>query len=120
MNKQQYEAAIAQEKEEAISRLLPHGGSGMITETRLRAAMDALVKRIATHTRAYELLSLKDSSELAAEWNVSGRRARAHIAMLHDRWGVGRRVGSAWMLSADEAESHRPAANAGRPKTSAG
>lgn len=116
MNKQSYESLIEQEIDSTIEHLLPHGGGATITETRLRSALDALATRIANHTRAYELLGIRTSDEMAEEWGVSKRRAQAHIATLHDRFGVGRKVGRDWLLSADEAERHPPRPGAGRPK----
>lgn len=115
MDKQSYESLINQEIANTIGRLLPHGGGATITETRLRTALDALAIRIANHTRAYELLGIRTSDEMAEEWGVSKRRAQAHIALLNARFGVGRKVGRDWLLSADEAERHPPRTTAGRP-----
>jgi transposase len=44
------------------------------------------------------------------------RRVTAHCKTLHEQFGVGRKFGKTWVLTADEAERHRPAAKAGRPK----
>lgn len=115
MNKQQYEASIEQEVQSTIDRLLPHGGGATITEHRLRSALDILVQRIARDTRAYELLNIKSSDGLAEEWGVTKRRVQAHIAGLHERFGVGRKFGRDWFLSAAEAEQYRPGP-AGRPR----
>lgn len=119
MDKQSYESLIEQEIDSTIEHLLPHGGGATITETRLRSALGTLATRIANHTRAYELLGIRTSDEMAEEWGVSTRRAQAHIAALHDRFGVGRKVGRDWLLSADEAERHPPRSTAGRPPKAA-
>lgn len=116
MNREQYEVSIQQEIAATVDRLLPHGGGATVTEHRLRSALDVLAQRIANHTRAYELLGIRTSDELAAEWGVTKRRVQAHVQMLHERFGVGRKIGSVWMLSADEAERHRPGP-AGRPRS---
>lgn len=108
MDKQSYESLIESEIQSAVERLLPHGGGATITEVCLRSALDVLAQRIASHTRSYELLGIRSSDELAIEWNVSKRRVQAHIQSLHERFGIGRKVGRDWMLSADEAERHRP------------
>lgn len=108
MDKQQYESLIESEIRSTVNRLLPHGGGATITEARLRSALDALAQQIASHTRSYELLGIRSSDELAAEWNVSKRRVQAHIQSLHERFGVGRKFGRDWFLSAEEAERHRP------------
>lgn len=107
MNREQYDAAIRQVLEETVERLLPHG-AGHIPEVRLRAALDVMAKRVAVATRAYELLNLLDTAQLAEQWGVSERRVRAHVAALHERFGVGREVHGRWMLTAEEAETHRP------------
>lgn len=64
------------------------------------------------YKREIELLS---TDELATKWAVSKRRVQAHIVTLHERFGVGRKVGRDWLLSADEAERHRPGST-GRPR----
>lgn len=115
MDKQSYENLVKQEIANTIERLLPHGGGATVTEIRLRTALDTLATRIANHTRAYELLGIRTSDEMAEEWGVSKRRAQAHIATLNMRFGVGRKVGRDWLLSADEAERHPPRTTAGRP-----
>lgn len=61
------------------------------------------------------LLGIRTSTDLAEEWQVSRRRAQAFIASLHKRHGVGWKIGGMWCLSAEEAETHRPADHAGRP-----
>lgn len=115
MNAEQYQSLVQSEIQSTIDRLMPHGGDAAITEHRLRSALDVLAQRIANHTRAYELLGIRSSDELAAEWNVTKRRVQAHIAKLHERFGVGRKIGRDWFLSAAEAESHRPG-QVGRPQ----
>jgi hypothetical protein len=115
VDKTTYDAMTAAEIDSTIDRLLPHG-AGTVTEPRLRQALDVLAQRIASNTRAYELLGIRTADEMAEEWRVSRRRAQAYIAMLHERFGVGRKIGNVWCLSAEEAGTHRPAENAGRPK----
>lgn len=109
-----YDTMNEQEITSTVERLIPHG-AGPVTEPRLRQALAVLVARVSSNTRAYELLGIRTAEELAAEWDVSRRRAQAFIAMLHERWGVGRKIGSVWCLSADEAATHRPA-SPGRPR----
>ncbi len=117
MNRETYDQMNASEIDSAVERLLPHG-AGAVTEPRLRQALTVLTQRIASNTRAYELLNIRTAEELAGEWRVSRRRAQAFIATLHERWGVGRKIGNTWCLSADEATTHRPA-QPGRPKQAA-
>ncbi len=114
MNRETCDQMNASEIDNAIERIIPHG-AGTVTEPRLRQALNVLAQRIASNTRAYELLNIRTAEELAEEWGVSRRRAQAFIATLHERWGVGRKIGNMWCLSADEVATHRPA-KPGRPK----
>lgn len=105
MDKQSYDQAIEQEIADAIAEIAPYG-AGHVSEVRLRASLAKLAQRVASHTRAYELLGIRTSEELAAEWGVSKRTAQARIALAHERWGVGRKIGRDWVLSAAEAEQY--------------
>lgn len=44
----------------------------------------------------------------AARWNVSDRRARAHIARLHDKYGIGLQFGGTWLLRRRDIERNPP------------
>lgn len=56
-----------------------------------------------------DLLSdLMSAEQAAARWDVTERRARAHIARLHEKYGVGRQLGGAWVLRRAHVESHAP------------
>lgn len=54
------------------------------------------------------LASLRGANEAAQAWGVSQRRAVAHIARLHNKYGIGRQVGGAWVLRQVDIERHRP------------
>ncbi len=108
MDKSTCDQMNATEIDNAIERIIPHG-AGTVTEPRLRQALTVLAQRIASNTRAYELLGIRTAEELADEWNVSRRRAQAFIATLHERWGVGRKIGNMWC--------HPPPGPAGPPST---
>lgn len=89
----------------AISLLIDQFPQLTGREIRLRSILNPLAQRIASNTRAYELLGIKTAEEMADVWGVSVRRARAIIANRHERFGVGRQIGKTWVLSAAEAES---------------
>lgn len=55
------------------------------------------------------LAELVGSDHAAVHWNVSERRARAHIARLHERYGVGKQFGGVWVLRRRDMERHAPA-----------
>jgi len=54
------------------------------------------------------LASLRGASDAAQAWGVSQRRAVAHIARLHQKYGIGRQVGGAWVLRQADIDTHRP------------
>jgi hypothetical protein len=107
MDRDAYNALLQNELDEAVARLIGDAPQLARHKTRLRTALTAFQQRTATHTRAFELLNLKTAEELAAEWNVSVRRAVAIISHRHDRFGIGRKFGRTWVLSAEERESIR-------------
>ena len=109
------DSLIAQAIDNAVTDLIPHG-AGVVHEQRLRHILSRVAQNAATAGAHAALLGLRDSNELAEMWGVSKRRVQAHCAHLHERWGVGRRVGNAWMLTAEEAESHRPGTPGRKPQ----
>lgn len=116
MNKLQYDQLQIAELNEAIDNLVAIFPALVGREVRLRSILSALQHSSASNTRAYELLGLRDSDELHHLWGVTMRRVTAHCQTLHEKFGVGRKFGKTWVLTADEAERHRPAAKSGRPK----
>lgn len=54
------------------------------------------------------MTDLCDAQDAAQVWGVSPRRAAAHIARLHEKYGVGRQLGGAWVLRRQDVEGHRP------------
>jgi len=52
----------------------------------------------------------------AARWNVSERRARAHIARLHEKYGIGRQFGGSWLLRRQDIDAHPPGPSGRPPK----
>ena len=54
------------------------------------------------------MADLCDTQDAARAWNVTPRRANAHIAKLHERYGVGRQLGGAWVLRRQDIEAHKP------------
>lgn len=54
------------------------------------------------------MADLCDTQDAARAWAVTPRRANAHIVRLHERYGVGRQLGGAWVLRRQDIEAHRP------------
>jgi len=91
---------------------------------RVRAALDLLAPHLVTiQSPMYfrELLDdlydgaqddlleeLRDASQAAAAWGVTERRARAHIARLHAKYGIGRQIGGARVIRQAHIDRYRP------------
>ena len=114
MNKPQYNQLQTAAIDEAINSLVDQFPQLLGREVRIRSILTKLQHSSASNTRAYELLGLRTSDELAQLWAVTNRRVAAHCKMLHEQWGIGRKIGKSWVLSADEADHHRPT-KAGAP-----
>src|SRR5262245_18779779 len=50
---------------------------------------------------------LIDTNQAAAIWDVTERRASAHILRLHEKYGIGRQLGGAWVLRRAHAEAYK-------------
>jgi len=58
--------------------------------------------------RNHALMGLMTAADVAAEFGVSERRARALIQNRHERFGVGMRVGNQWLVHRDELGNLEP------------
>jgi hypothetical protein len=116
MNKESCEKLIQQEIAATVEQITLYEAGGGATRFLLHDMLDTLTQSIASHTREYELSNLATTKDLALRWNVTEHRAARFVANLHKRYGVGRKIGTVWCLSAAEALNHRPADKAGRPK----
>lgn len=55
------------------------------------------------------LADLCATPQAAAAWGVSERRARAHLARLHDKHGIGRQLSDGtWLVRRAHIEAHPP------------
>jgi hypothetical protein len=102
VNKEAYEQMVEREIQDAIDRLMPHGGGATVTETRLRTVLDVVAKRVATATKAYHLLNLTTADDLAEQWGVSVRAIQRTAQRRHERFGAGRKIGNKWVFDVDE------------------
>ena len=115
MDKATLDQIIEQEIAQAVETFLPHG-AGQMTAVRLRTALRTIAQRAESAARTYYLGNLRTVDDMATEYGVSRRRAQAIAKHQHERWGKGMRVGNAYIFSADEIDSMRPAESAGRPR----
>jgi len=86
----------------ALALLAPHLSATDPLEVR------AIVEDLHDSAQDDLLASLRGASDAAQAWGVSQRRAVAHIARLHNKYGIGRQVGGAWVLRQVDIERHRP------------
>lgn len=102
-----------------------------MTTDRISAALALLAPHILTIQEPYEirailedlydgaqddlLESLRSAQDAAEVWGVSERRARAHIARLHAKYGIGRQFGGSWLVRQGIIERYPPGPP-GRPQ----
>lgn len=108
---------VTQKIAESLNTFLPHG-AGPMTALRLHTALSAVAHVAYREGKHDALMGLRTAEQLATEFGVSARRMRAIIEAQHDRWATGMKIGSTWVVSADEIESVRPGP-VGRPAQAA-
>jgi len=72
-----------------------HGARALLEEL-YDAAQDDLMR------------DLCGAKQAAARWGVTERRAVAHITRLHEKHGVGARIGTVWVIRRAHVEAHPP------------
>ena len=92
---------VEREIEQALDQLSPERG-GRVSEARLRAQLELVAQRVAGYSRDHVLINLLDAGDVAVHFGISRARARALLQNRHERFGVGRKVGGAWIIAADE------------------
>lgn len=105
MNREQFTSTSSRELVDAINLMIELFPALTGREVRIRSVLAPLAQRAASNSASFELLNLCTADEMAPEWGVSASRARAIIADRHERFGVGRKIGKTWVLSAREADS---------------
>lgn len=115
MNREQFDALIAQEIAQTIAALLPHDAEiGRISSACLRSALENVTARTEAAARDFYLSNLRTVDDLAAEYGISKRRAQTIAQRHHARYGKGMKIGGSYVFSADEIATMRPA-DRGRP-----
>jgi hypothetical protein len=100
---------------DSIAALLAHlhtcqeQGDTLAAREALEDYIDAEVDR--------RLSGLVGTTELARIWDVSVRRAQAHVAWLHERHGIGILLGGSWFLWCEQANENRPGKPGRRPNS---
>ena len=92
---------------EALDALFPHGegraGRGLVEHQ-----LNEVARRAYTIGRSDALLGLMTADDVAEHFRISARRARALIANRHERFRIGMRFGSSWLVHRDELASLAP------------
>lgn len=91
-----------------IDSLLPNG-AGTMTEIRLKTALEQVAQVAFSEGKNYGLSGLLSAEEVAERLGVNRRRALFLIKERHERFGVGRMIGSAtWTVHVDELPMLQP------------
>lgn len=91
----------------AMDAMFPHG-AGRAPHTRVRHHLDQVAQVAFREGQAYALLGLMTAADVADEFGVSLRRARALIKNRHERFGSGAKLGNRWLIHRDELPSLAP------------
>lgn len=87
-----------------IDELTAHDPENVMT----RNMLEIIAEYAYAEGRHDALAGLMTVEQVAEEFGVSRRRASAIIQHHHERFGLGRRFNSSWLVHRDELESMRP------------
>lgn len=87
--------------ENTLDQLFPNG-DGHTNALRVRWALETIARKAFTAGRNHALMGLMTTNDVAAHFGISNRRARALIANRHERFGIGMRAGTTWLVHRDE------------------
>jgi len=92
---------------QAMQAMFPHG-AGRATHTAVLHHLQTIAHVAFQEGRSQAFLGLMTAEDVAAEFNVTPRRARALIANRHQRFGVGMRFGNSWLVHRDDLPNLEP------------
>lgn len=107
MDRDHYQQIVDREIETAMGTMFPHG-TGRTTDTHVRHWLNTVAQRAFSQGRAWALMGLMTANDVAEQFNISERRARALIEHRHERFGVGMKVGTVWLVHCDELPQVKP------------
>jgi hypothetical protein len=109
MDRHAYARIVNKEIRAVLEELLPnHAPAGQISRAMLERRLYCLSERVEAAARTYYLQGLKTVDEVADEIGVSQEHLRKLAERRYERYGVGRRLGGAWVWAADEVEVMLP------------
>ena len=106
---------IEQHIEAAITEMFPHS-DGLVTRHRVEHHLNQIAQYAYQEGRSDALLGIMTSSDVAEHFGITERRARALIQNRHERFGVGMKAGSEWLVHRDELPQLEPEAKYRRRK----
>lgn len=106
MTRSDHDALLAAAVDEAAAAIIRDGRTPSVAGT--LAALQRLTQRVTGLSRDYTLLNLRTVEQAAAELGVSPRTIRQTAAARHAQYGIGAKVGGAWLFTAEEIGTLRP------------
>jgi len=98
---------VTRQIQQALDALFPHG-EGRVGRGRVAHQIEQVAQRAYTVGRSDALLGLMTAEDVAEHFQISARRARALIANRHERFSIGMRFGSSWLVHRDDLDSLAP------------
>jgi hypothetical protein len=109
MDRHAFQSIVYREICLALDDLLPdHAPAAQVPRAALERRLEVVCERVAATARTYYLHGLKTVDEIAEEIGVERERLREIAAERHQRFGVGRKLGDAWVWAPDEVDVVRP------------
>lgn len=102
-----YSDIVEREIEQGMNSLFPHG-AGQAPHTRVRHSMEKIAQIAFREGKTYALMGLMTVEDVAEHLDVTRRRASALIKNRHERFGVGMKFGSSWLIHRDELPQLEP------------
>jgi len=93
--------------EQAMDTMFPHG-AGRTTDARVRHHLEQVAQTAFREGKTHALMGLMTTEDIAREFGVTERRARALVQNRHERLGVGMRFGNSWLVHRDELDALQP------------
>jgi len=90
-----------------LDQLFPNG-AGHINYHRAKWALNKIAQIAFTAGRNYSLMGLMTAQDVADHFKISHARARALIQNRHERFGIGMKFGSSWLIHRDELPDLEP------------
>jgi excisionase family DNA binding protein len=98
---------VTREIEDEMDALFPHG-VGQAPHTRVRRSLEKIAHVAFQAGKIYALVGLMTVGDVAERLGVTRRRASALIKNRHEKFGVGMKFGSSWLIHYDDLPQLEP------------